>query len=309
MSSSTKLSPVTTGFLFAIASAALFAVRPIIVKLIYAQDVDTTTLIALRMLFSVPFYLVLLIYFLRDAERRSRLDAKKTLQIIGIGMLGYYVASYLDLVGLKTVTAQLGRMILYTFPTFVVLFGALFFAKPITKRVILSLIITYTGISVIFGHDLNYFGSDIIVGGLFLTASAITFACYLLFAKPIIDDVGSRLFTCIALIGASIGILTHFSITHSIHDAIEITRPAFYYCVFLALFCTVIPTFFTSAAVARIGADKTGIVAMTGPIFTSIAAVNIIGEAFTIYHFLGIIFIIAGVAILNDKKQASNSNV
>ncbi len=106
------LPPVTLGFLFAIASAALFAIRPIFVKLVYAQGVDSTTLIALRMLFSVPIYIILLIFFLRSTERRSRLKIKNILQIASIGILGYYAASYLDLLGLQYVTVVPGVLFL-----------------------------------------------------------------------------------------------------------------------------------------------------------------------------------------------------
>ncbi|MBX2848761.1 MAG: DMT family transporter [Acidiferrobacterales bacterium] len=299
MSQTKTISPIAAGFLFAIGSAALFAIRPVFVKLVYAQGVDSTTLIALRMLFSVPIYLLLLAYFMRSSERRSRLTIKNILQIAGVGMLGYYAASFIDLLGLQYVTAQLGRMILYTYPTFVVLIGAAFFDKAITLRTVFSLILTYLGIAVIFGHDLTAFGPDVIKGALFITASAIIFSFYLLNSKSLIEEVGSRVFTCIALIGASIGIFIHFFITHSF--AIEANNRALGLIFLIAIFCTVIPTFFTTAAVARIGADRTGIIATVGPAFTSLFAVIILSESFTVFHVVGILLTILGVFILNRE--------
>ncbi|MEM7357788.1 MAG: EamA family transporter [Pseudomonadota bacterium] len=298
---SRTLSPLTVGFLFAIGSAALFAIRPIFVKLVYAEGVDSTTLIGFRMLFSLPIYLALLIIFLRDAERRKKLNRNNVLATAAVGWLGYYFASFLDLLGLQTVTAQLGRMILYIYPTFVVLLGAIFFKDRITLRVVVSLCITYLGVAVIFGHDLDSFGPEIIVGGLYITGSALVFALYLLFAKNLINEIGSRVFTCIALISASIGILVHYGITHSITSP-EINLRATWLVLIIAIFCTVIPTFFTAAAVARIGADKTGIIAMVGPAFTSVFAVWILAEAFTIYHLTGILLTVLGVATLRGKQ-------
>ena len=288
---------ITAGFLFAVGSAALFAIRPIFVKLVYAEGVDSTTLIALRMLFSVPVYLVLLVLFLRDPALRERLNTRLIIKAGAVGMLGYYAASFLDLLGLQYVTAQLGRMILYSYPTFVVLLGAAFFGERITLKIVLSLIITYSGIAVIFGHDLTKFGNDVITGGLFILGSAITFSLYLLFGKNLINQLGSRIFTCIALISASIGILLHFAVTHSPADA-NVGSHALFLILIIAIFCTVIPTFFTTAAVARIGADKTGIIAMVGPAFTSIFAVVILSEAFTIYHLIGIVLTVFGISIL-----------
>ena len=302
MSTEKSVSPITIGFLFAIGSAALFAIRPIFVKLVYAEGVDPTTLIAFRMLFSVPVYLALLIWFLRDPERRRSLTVKRIMAISVVGMFGYYAASFLDLLGLQYVTAQLGRIILYTYPTFVVLLGAVFFGERITGRVIVSLLITYLGVSIIFGHDLTEFGNDVITGALFILGSALTFSLYLLFGKSLIQEVGSRLFTCVALIAASVGILLHYSVTHSISNP-QVNAAALWLILIIAIFCTVIPTFFTTAAVARIGADRTGIIAMIGPAFTSIFAVLILAESFTAFHAAGIALTVLGVWILRGKGE------
>lgn len=297
---SDQRSAIGVGFLFAIASAALFAIRPIFVKLVYAEGVDSTTLIAYRMLFSLPIYIALLCYFLRDSELRAKLSPILIFKISIVGMFGYYFASFLDLVGLQYVTAQLGRMILYTYPTFVVLFGALWFNERITIRVVAALLLTYLGIAFIFAHDLGSYGIDVITGGLYILGSAISFSVYLLFGKSLIANVGSRLFTSVALISASIGILTHFTISHGF-VAVGLNPRALWLILVIALFCTVIPTFFTTAAVARIGADRTGIVATIGPAFTSVAAVLVLQEAFTIYHLVGIILTVIGVSFLRKR--------
>ena len=293
----TQISPIQAGFLFAFGSASLFAIRPIFVKLIYAQGVDPTTLIAFRMLFSLPIFIALLIFFLRDPSRREKLTMRNICAISAVGLLGYYASSFLDLLGLQYVTAQLGRMILYAYPTFVVILGACFFKKPITLKTIIALVVTYLGVAIIFGHDLVVFGDNVILGGAYILACGLIFSFYLLFSKSLINEVGSRVFTCIALIAASIGILTHYAITHSITTP-EINAPGLWLTLCIAIFCTVIPTFLTTAAVARIGADRTGIIAMVGPAFTSVFAVLILSEAFTLYHLAGIVISIFGVANL-----------
>ncbi len=293
-------SQLNTGFLFAIASAALFAIRPIFVKLVYAEGVSPLTLIALRMLFSMPIYAVILIFLLRKRENRALITPKITLQIAVIGLFGYYMASFLDLIGLQYVSAQLGRMILYIYPTFTVLLGIMLFARKINAYTILSLFITYTGVAIIFGHELSTLGSDVIKGGLFIIGSAITFAIYLVLGKPLIDKTSSQLFTCIALIAASLGIFMHYAIHYYSTELIasNVNHTALILIAIIALFCTVFPTFFTTAAMAKIGANKTGIIAMIGPAFTSVFAVIILAEAFTIYHLLGISLSVVGLFIL-----------
>ena len=304
MSQNNQISATTAGFLFGLGSSALFAIRPIFVKLVYAQGIDPTTLIAFRMLFSMPIYVIMLVLLLRDPEKKSRLNSKAVLASGLIGLCGYYAASFLDLLGLQYVTAQLGRMILYVYPTLVVLLSALFFRDKVNLRMIVSLAITYLGVAVIFGHDLSEFGPNITVGALFILGSALAFAIYLIFSKSLITELGSRVFTCIALISASIGIFSHYALTRSI-VAPEVNAVGLFWILVIAIFCTVIPTFFTTSAVARIGASKTGIVAMVGPAFTSTFAISILGEAFTIYHAIGIFMIVMGVWYLHREKQKS----
>ncbi|MFT5609695.1 MAG: drug/metabolite transporter (DMT)-like permease [Polaribacter sp.] len=303
MHKTSQISAASAGFVFAIGSAALFAVRPIFVKLVYAQGIDSTTLIAFRMLFSMPIYAIMLIWLLRDPAKKSKLTLKAIASSSTIGLFGYYSASFLDLIGLQYVTAQFGRMVLYVYPTLVVILGVLFFGERVTLRMLVSLAITYIGIAVIFGHDLQQFGDNVIVGALFIVGSALSFAIYLIFSKSLITELGSRVFTCIALISASIGIFIHYAFTRSILTA-QVNAIGLSWIFVIAIFCTVIPTFFTTAAVARIGANKTGIAAMVGPAFTSSFAVLILGEEFTIYHAVGIVMVVMGVWYLHREKMA-----
>ena len=288
--------------MFAIASAALFAIRPIFVKLVYQQGTDPTTLIGLRMLFSLPIYTAILIWLLRDAELRSRLTLANVVKTSIVGWFGYYFASFLDLVGLQYVSSQLGRMVLYVYPTFVVIFGAMFFKERITVPILVSLAITYSGVFIIFGHDLQSFGSDVIKGSSIILACAACFSIYLLFGKALIKEMGARLFTSIALISASAAILVHYSIAKSISQP-NVTQESLLWIFIIAIFCTVIPTFFTTSAVARIGANRTGIVAMIGPGFTSIFAVSILAEQFTVYHLAGITLTCMGVWVLSKSQS------
>lgn len=299
------LSSTSVGFIFAITSAALFAIRPIFVKLVYAQGIDSTTLIAFRMLFSAPIYAIMLLWLLQDFERRALLTRNNILATAGIGLLGYYSASFFDLLGLQYLTTQLARMILYIYPTMVVILGAVFFAQPLSKKIITPLAITYLGVLTIFMYDLNEFGSDVYKGALFIIVSALSFSVYLLFSKKLITTMGSRVFTCIALLSASTGIFIHYALTRSVVEP-QVNNEGLFWILIIAIFCTVIPTFFTTAAVDRIGADKTGVVAMVGPGFTSVFAVLILSEAFTSYHAIGILLTIVGVWLLQRYSSQSD---
>jgi len=297
------------GFALAIIGAMLFSMRPILVKFAYQDPIDSVSLLALRMIFSAPFYLVFLLYLLKrfSAQNDARYQALDTQTIIYtcvIGLMGYYAASLLDLYGLLYISAQLERLVLFTYPTLVVIFGALFFKQTISKHIVFALIFSYLGIISIFLHDLNTLGSDVIKGSLFVGASMVIFALYVLFGKRIIDRTGSRLFTCIAMLAASIGILSHFFITNQPTDLIT-TQKVYWISFFIAIFCTIIPSFCISEAIACIGPDRTSIMGTVGPVFTSLFAVSLLGEPFTGYHLLGMTLVIIGVLILGKSKPKS----
>ena len=289
------------GLGFAILGALLFSIRPILVKLAYQDDIDSVSLLTLRMLFSAPFYIILLGFFLRDKKRRDSLNTKIIVFNVIIGLMGYYAASLLDLYGLLYISAQLERLLLFTYPTFVVIFGALFFSKAITFQVVLALIFSYGGITAIFLHDLNFYGEDIIKGSIFVGLSTIVFAFYVLFGKNIINQIGSRMFTCIAMIAASIGIFFHFLITNEISD-LHTTNKVYWLSFAIAIVCTIIPSFCISEAIARIGPDRTSITGTIGPVFTTLFAVSLLGEAFTVFHAIGMVLVIIGVSILGYNK-------
>src|SRR5262245_29258157 len=200
------------GYLLAATGAILFSIKAVIVKLAYGLSVDPETLLALRMGFSLPFYLG--IGFHAVAGRRHKFaalpSAGATVRAALIGTLGMWAASYSDFLGLQYISAQFERLILLTYPMFVVLFGAAFFRQPVTVRALIALAISYLGLTLIFGENFSLEGHDIAIGAGWVLVAAVTFALYQLLAKNAIDEMGPKLFTCIGMTGASIAAFIEF---------------------------------------------------------------------------------------------------
>ena len=297
----TDRSDYLTGLVLAIIGALFFSIRPILVKFAYQDGIDSVSLLTLRMLFSLPFYAILFAYFLRDSDRRKTLNPKLIAFTAFIGLCGYYAASLLDLIGLQYISAQLERLLLFTYPTLVVIFGALFFSKKITSTIVLALAFSYAGIASIFTHDFQLYGNNIVKGSIFVGLSTVIFSLYVLFGKQIINKIGSRMFTCIAMIAASAGIIVHFLITNEVSDLMT-SNKVYLLCLAIAVFCTIIPSFCISEAIARIGPDRTSITGTVGPVFTAFFAVSLLDEVFSIYHAIGMVLVIIGVVILGYNK-------
>ena len=287
---------IPLGYAFAATGAILFSAKAIIVKLVYGMGVDPDTLLALRMGFSLPCYLAIGFWALRNRRQRSmpppsgHILAKAML----IGVLGMWVASYSDFLGLQYISAQFERLILFTYPLFVVLFGALFFKQRIRSLTLIALGVSYAGLALIFTEHFSLEGQNVLVGAAFVIAAAISFALYQLLAKEAIAGLGPGLFTCVAMTGASAAAFLEFFTRHD-GRSLLIGGPLLGYSLFLALAATVLPSFFMNAALHRISAQANAAIGILGPIATTLLAVAILGEPLTAIGMAGTALVLAGV--------------
>jgi drug/metabolite transporter (DMT)-like permease len=287
--------------LLALAGTFLFSMKPILVKQVYLLGIDSNQLIALRMLFAAPVYVVVGIVLWLKKPQLHGAYKNNIVVILGLGILGYYVASFLDLWALQYISAQLERVVLFCFPTIVVLLSRWVFNTPMPRNIWGILALSYAGILLIFGHDMVTLGSEVLFGTILVFISAVSFAVYTLWSKPRIAIVGSLMFTCIAMISASVLILVHFGLTHSISD-LDVGTEALLLCAAIALFATVIPSFLVAEAINRMGPERTSVVGTCGPVITSVVAVFWLGEAFTFYHFAGLSMVMLAVWLMIKKR-------
>ncbi len=288
-----------SGLLLAIAGTALFALKSIFIKLAYAEGVDTTVLLALRMLLSAPFYLLMLAWLWHKPATPHPVP-RELLMVVFLGFIGYYLSSWLDMEGLHYISAQLERLTLYTYPVITTLLSWLLFREIITWRIGLALILTYSGVLLLYGYESRQSGSEVTTGVLLVLAAALSFSCYVVFSKRFISKLGSRLFTSIAMLASTVFIVIHFLLTHPL-SALGVNLQVWGYAILLAIFSTLLPSYMVSEAIARIGAARTSIVGTAGPIFTILLAVFLLGEPFGGFQFAGMLLVMAGVSLLGKR--------
>ena len=292
-----------SGYLLAGFGAILFAMKGILIKLAYGSGgaiaVDAVTLLAIRMSFAMPVYVVIGALSWRDhiADGRPLPAARLVLLAALVGLLGYYLSSYLDFQGLVYLSAQFERLILYTYPVFVMILSALFFGGHLTRLGVLALVVSYAGIATIFLHGGSGQGPDVGLGAALVLGSAFTFALYQLLAKSLITRIGSRMFTCIAMTSASIGVLTHFFAWKGVSALFALPAPVILIGALLGIFATVLPSFMLNAALERIGAEAVAMIGTLSPIATIAMAILVLGEPFTPTDALGTVMVIAGVGL------------
>ncbi len=300
---------VRVGYIFALVGALLFSTKAIVIKLAYADPttaVDAITLLALRMMMALPIYLVIGGLAVRERTRAGQALPPRgpVIQALLVGLLGYWFASYTDFAGLQYISAQFERLILFTYPLFVVLLGAAFFGQPIRMRAVLAILVSYLGLAVIFGEKIGEGGPDIALGAGLILCAAIAFALYQLLAKPLIAKTGPALFTCIAMTGAAAGALIQFFLTHSAADLL-VSERVLVLSLVIAIGATVLPSFFLNAALHRISAQANATIGTMSPVMTIALAVAILGEPLTLADVIGTVLVLAGVGWFTLADQAA----
>lgn len=284
------------GYMLVAAGSALFASKAIFIKLAYMERYDSLLILAWRMVFALPVFLVVGAYEVarRKADGKPMPRKGAVLGAIGIGLIGYYLAMILDFGGLLYVSAQLERLALFTYPIFLIFIGAGFFGMKLTRTSLIAAFISYLGLAAVFATDFSAGGSNVALGTALVLGSAVAFAVYQLMAKRYISEMGATLFTSVALSAAAVTTLAHVFIMRGHLD----TSMSWHYFMLAAgtgLLATVIPSFFVNAGMAKIGATSTAMISNVSPLLTIYFAVVLLGEAFTWSHALGTALVVGGV--------------
>jgi drug/metabolite transporter (DMT)-like permease len=288
------------GLTLAFTAAFLFSTKPIIIKWLYSLGMSALPLMGLRMLVAFPVYLIIGLYLWNRME--SKPSGTNLLRASAVGLLGYYLASLLDLSGLEYVSAQLERLMLYAYPSMVIIIGALFFGAKVSRSVIPALLLTYAGLGVMYGHDLQIAppgtsNADITKGTLLIIGSALSFSLFILFSKRGIAELGSLFFTCVSMASATLATLVHYVITEGVSlPDMDATRWSG--TLLLTLLATVVPSFMVSEAIKRIGPAKASVSGTIGPVMTTVMAILFLGEPFGWAAVVGMTLVMIGVSRL-----------
>ncbi len=293
------------------AGAALFSTKAIFIKLAYQEQVDAALMLAYRMIFALPFFAA--IGALAYARKRRRGEPAPDKRAVGLAMLtgfvGYYLASQFDFAGLQYISAQLERLVLFTYPA----------VRHVHRRGRS----TVTGsrprvwppppsptpalrsyLPPIFRTAAGARSSE----RLLVLGAAVTFAVHQIMAKQFMALLGSALFTAISLSTAGVLCILHQAVVSGGDFS---ASPRF---LWLSLGCaivaTVLPSFLINAGLARASPQAVSMISTVSPIVTIALAVAILGEPFTAADAIGSSLVIAGVGLFTwgDVRSTARSS-
>ncbi len=292
------------GIAIAFLGAICFSTKAIFVKVAYRDtQVDAVTLLALRMIFSLPFF-VISAAISSSKQENVRFTGKQWIGVAAIGCIGYYVSSLLDFLGLQYVSAGIERLILFIYPTLVLLISAAFFKTKVSRQQWLAILLTYAGLVVAFWGEVEFVttGPTFALGATLIFCCAITFAIYILGSGRLIPHIGASKFNSYAMSFACVAVIIHYLIVGE--GSLFNLEPRIYlYSIAMAIVSTVIPSYLVSIGINRIGSGNAAIVGSVGPISTILQAYFVLGEPILVLQIAGTIMILAGILMVSRKSE------
>lgn len=287
-----------TGLLFAILAATGFASKAIFAKLAYRYGVDGTTMVTIRLVLVFPMVL-----FMRLVRRSSgnTMTTKDWAMILFLGLIGYYLSSLFDFIGLETVDASIERLVLCLYPTLTVLMSAWLNKTAISKRMWSAMLLTYFGMIFVLGPGI--LGAHLDPWGMFfIVASTLCYAVYLTLSPALIRRIGSMKFAELALSISAIAMAIHFLVTRPVSELVQQPTPVWIYGAVMALVATVLPLYALAAAMDRIGAGKAALIGSIGPILTIFMSIGILDEHLDLIQWAGVCIVIAGIWLVGQRR-------
>jgi drug/metabolite transporter (DMT)-like permease len=293
-----------SGFVIAFAGAVFFSTKAIIVKLAFHHShIDALSLLTIRMICSLPFFLIAA-FVTSNRTGNVRINRKQWMYVITLGLFGYYLSSFFDFAGLQYISAGLERLILFLFPSFVLIINSVFFRQKVSGIQLLAVALTYIGIGMAYYGELHIDpdNAKFFFGSFLVFLCSVTYAVYIAGSGKIIPLIGANRFTAYAMLSATGGIFIHFMLSGN-YSGVLMAGDSWIYGIVLALIATVIPTFMLSAALMRIGANNVAIISSIGPVSTILQAHWFLGEPIHGGQIVGTALVITGVLLTGWRSR------
>lgn len=299
MSRSFKSAIATYGIVAA--SSLFFCSKAVFVKLAYRYGLDAVTVLALRMALALPFFLI---GGWIDARHNPRpIASSDWARLALLGFFGWYLSSIVNFMGLKHVSVGLERMILYTYPSMVVLGSVLFYKKPLRWGVLVAMLVSYVGILIGYHAEASISTTDkTFLGASLIFASALSYAVFVLLSGQLVERIGAVRFTSCVVGFSCLFILIHFAVTHPVTALFQLPHGAYGCGIALAIAGTVIPSYLFGIGLKRAGSQAFSVIGMVGPLGTVLLAWMLLGESINLVQVLGLVLTLAGGVMVSLLK-------
>ena len=280
------------GILVVFLATVFLSTKSIWAKLIYLDSLSPLNVLVCRAVLSLPFFLIPMIRFDWNSVNKS-----KVFKYSFLGAILYVSSSITDFIGLLYISASLERAVLFTFPIYVFLLSS--DLSRITFSKVVLIVSTVLGLAIMFNPTVDNHLTDTLIGISLVFLSAIFWALFIIYSKRAVSNISSTIFTSTYMCITTVLLLLGFIIDSKNFTTFSTLQThTMIYLVFLAIFCSIIPSYLMSFGLKRINASLAAVISAMGPIVTLALGVVILNHNLALNEIIGAIIVTACVTCL-----------
>jgi len=280
------------GILVVFLATVFLSTKSIWAKLIYLDSLSPLNVLVCRAVLSLPFFLIPMIRFDWNSVNRS-----KVFKYSFLGAILYVSSSITDFIGLLYISASLERAVLFTFPIYVFLLSS--DLSRITFSKVVLIVSTVLGLAIMFNPTVDNHLTDTLIGISLVLLSAIFWALFIIYSKRAVSNISSTIFTSTYMCITTVLLLLGFIIDSKNFTTFSTLQThTMIYLVFLAIFCSIIPSYLMSFGLKKINASLAAVISAMGPIVTLGLDVVILNHNLASNEIIGAIIVTACVTCL-----------
>ena len=280
------------GILVVFLATVFLSTKSIWAKLIYLDSLSPLNVLACRAVLSLPFFLIPMIRFDWNSVNKS-----KVFKYSFFGAILYLSSSIADFIGLLYISASLERAVLFTFPIYVFLLSS--DLSRITFSKVILIVSTVLGLAIMFNPTVDNHLIDTLIGISLVLLSAVFWALFIIYSKRTVSNISPTIFTSTYMCITTVLLLLGFIIDSKNFTTFSTLQThTMIYLVFLAIFCSIIPSYLMSFGLKKINASLAAVISAMGPIVTLGLDVVILNHNLALNEIIGAIIVTACVTCL-----------
>ena len=280
------------GILVVFLATVFLSTKSIWAKLIYLDSLSPLNVLVCRAVLSLPFFLIPMIRFDWNSVNKS-----KVFKYSFFGAILYLSSSIADFIGLLYISASLERAVLFTFPIYVFLLSS--DLSRITFSKVILIVSTVLGLAIMFNPTVDNHLIDTLIGISLVLLSAVFWALFIIYSKRAVSNISSTIFTSTYMCITTVLLLLGFIIDSKNFTTFSTLQThTMIYLVFLAIFCSIIPSYLMSFGLKKINASLAAVISAMGPIVTLGLDVVILNHNLALNEIIGAIIVTACVTCL-----------
>ena len=250
-------------------------------------------------------FIIILPFTFSSILKNYSLIKKNLLKIIILSVLGVTVFNSFTYIALTSTIVINASIMGSVAPLLIIFFSWLILKTNPTFYQFFGILLSILGVICIIlkGNIINLLNLHFTPGDIWMFVAVICWGLYSVLLKKI-DSSLPQIPTLTVMIFFGLVFIFPFYIYESFSEGFFPSKTSDLFMIFyVAIFAGIFSFIFWNKGVSIIGANRAGIFLHLIPLFSSIWAIFILSERFSIYHVFGISFIIVGIITANYKSN------